>query len=51
MQSCKVQSGKSVFVLYIDPGLELVLEGWVVAVVLVVLSREGLEMQHVDLEF
>jgi len=51
VQTCEVEGCEAVFVLHIDPGLELVLERRVTAVVLHVLFGEGFEMHDVDFEF
>lgn len=51
METGEVQGGDSVFVLNIDPGPELILEGRVLLVVSQVLAGEGFEMQNVYFEF
>jgi hypothetical protein len=51
VDGCEVQGGEAVSVLDVDPCAQLVLEGGVVAGLFHVLTCEGLEVQHVDLEF
>ena len=45
-----MESSEAIFVLYVDPSFELILEGRVVAVVFKILSSEGFKMQDIDFE-
>lgn len=46
-----MECSEAIFILYVDPCFKLILEGRVVAIVFEILSRKGLKVQHVDLEF
>ena len=46
MQGCK-----SIFILYVDPGFELILKRRIVAIMFKILTSEGFKMQDVDFKF